>query len=368
MVKAVISRVKNILFCFIFNDNKLQELHNFESTDIGNIYVARIQNYVKDLNSAFVDVGHDSGIYLLNPVESNLVDGDKIKNGAMYLCQLKKEAHNNKQAEVQSKIEINNEYVVITFGGYGIKISKKIQDKDSVDRLKKIAGKYKSDGYEILIRTSAVNLTDEELETEIQNEFDMMNEIISKAKVSKNPSLLHRQAKILDRLRIADEIVTDDHDIYNELKNLYQIRYYDDEYPITNIFGLDNIIDSLKKRKVYLNNGADIVIEHTEALTVIDVNSSKGIIGNKGIEFFDINEAACIEIVRQLMIRNISGIILIDFINMKSESERKKLMDILKNELKKDYNKSVIYGFTKLGLLEMSRSRKNKMNIEYLGR
>lgn len=360
MLKAIITRVNKNLLCFIKDNEKVIEIHDFEKSIIGNIYLARVQNYVTNLDSAFIDIGDKSGVYLHEPKIDNVIDGERIRNGCMYLCQIKKDKRKGKTPEVKSKLDINGKHTVITFGDYGIRVSKKIRNSSKIRDLLKIGHDMKRTGYSIVFRTSSYEESIENIENDIRDVFKKFDTIFNKAKYMSNPGILYEKKDyVFERLNKVDEIVTDDAEIYNEMKEKYSnIRYYQDDYSILSVNSLNKTIDEIKKKIVHINNGANIVIEKTEALTVIDVNSAKAITG-KSIknDIKDINIAAAKESIRQIMIRNISGIILIDFINMVRDDERKEVIETIKKELSRDYTSSVVYGFTKLGLLELSRKR-----------
>ena len=373
MVKAVIIEYEKSKLAFIFRDNKLEELHKFEKNLVGNIYIARIQNYVKKLNGAFIDIGDENGVFLPKPDLLNVIDSsDKqvdIKNGNMYICQVDKEGHDNKKSQVSSKISINGKHVVIIYGDYGVRVSKKIKDENIRETLLKLGNSINRPKFAILFRTSCIDVDIQDIRNDIKDVFSTFDIIFEKAKFSKNPCLLYENKSIIfDRLDKVDEIVTDNAEVFNQLSKEYSnVRMYIDDYPIEAVYEINRIMTDIRKNRIYLKNGANIVIEVTEALTVIDVNSSKAIVGkNKGQSFLEINKVAAKEIARQLRIRNISGIILIDFINMKKNDEYQELMEYIKNELSQDYCKTVVYGFTKLGLLEISRKRINQTIMEYI--
>lgn len=359
--KAIITKVENKKLCFVFEDGKLSELYHFEKSLLNNIYLCRVNNIIESIGGAFVytDVGQG---FLKLPSNNKF----NIKNNDLVVAQVIKESYDSKEFTLSTTITIKGKYVIVKHGERGVAISSKINEESIVDRLKKIYFSNSFDDYFILFRTECKFADIEEIQLELSEIVDNLNKILNIAKYSNKPIKLFENSIDFDVIRDC-EIVTDIKEIYYEIPKEFNAEIYEDDYPLVNIYGLNKEIKKLKNKRVHMKNGSNIVIEDTEALTVIDVNSSKAVSnGKEYVDAYEINEIAARECVRQIKLRNISGIILIDFLNMKKNIDNENIINVLKKELITDKAKSVIYGFTKLGLLEMSRSREYKNLKEYL--
>ena len=340
---------------------------------IGEIYKGRVKNIVPAINSIFVDIGLEKEAYMYY---SNELKDTGIKKGDEILVEIIKEPLNNKGAKVSKNVSIPGRFMVLTLGGSGISFSKRINSPDEKNRIYKIINEI--DGYGITMRTESVTASSEELLEEkikLLEEFDIL---ISKLRYSLNLGKVYGENIILNKV-IVDNLGTqckiisnDDEDLKEISLNLKSnediiIEKYDENIIIFEHYGIEKEILKLRHKKVALNCGGNIVIDKTEAMYVIDVNSSKNI---KGRSFdktiLETNLEAAYEIGRQIRLRNLAGIIVIDFIDMRDYSQKALVMEALKNSLKADKGNVKVFPFTELDLVQIARKRRGKSIYEYL--
>ncbi|MCF0147526.1 MAG: ribonuclease E/G [Clostridium sp.] len=340
---------------------------------IGEIYKGRVKNIVPAINSIFVDIGLEKEAYMYY---SNELKDTGIKKGDEILVEIIKEPLNNKGAKVSKNVSIPGRFMVLTLGGSGISFSKRINSPDEKNRIYKIINEI--DGYGITMRTESVTASSEELLEEkikLLEEFDIL---ISKLRYSLNLGKVYGENIILNKV-IVDNLGTqckiisnDDEDLKEISLNLKSnediiIEKYDENISIFEHYGIEKEILKLRHKKVALNCGGNIVIDKTEAMYVIDVNSSKNI---KGRSFdktiLETNLEAAYEIGRQIRLRNLAGIIVIDFIDMRDYSQKALVMEALKNSLKADKGNVKVFPFTELDLVQIARKRRGKSIYEYL--
>lgn len=357
MKKGVVTNIDGKRLIFIYEDSKLIDIKQAEASTIGDIHLVRVNNVVSNIKSAFINTVNGIGVLKLQR-------NDDVKNSRLTLAQVTKEKHDNKMDTYTTHITIKGKYVVVKYGESSFALSKKI--KENIKRYKKIYSDISNPNYFILFRTSCIDATDKEIIKDIKNVYQEFELIFKKAEISNVPMLLKEENSYI--LKEDIQYITDDKEFYQLLSHNSNIEYYEDSYPLSNLFELKSEIKRLFNKKINLKSGANIVIEPTEALTVIDVNSSKSIVNSKSKRsILDINIEAGIECLRQIRCRNISGIIIIDFLNM-SNSDNEVLIKEIEKEALKDELKVNIYGFTHLGLVEMSRQREKMTLREYMDR
>ena len=344
------------------------------STDpqIGEIYKGRIKNILPSINSIFVDIGLEKEAYMYYSDELKRIG---IKKGQDVLVEILKEPLGNKGAKITYKPSIAGKFAVLTLGGEGISLSKRIRSLEARQRLTKLVKPLRD--VEILFRTDAEEAEDEEILKDLEVLFSKKESLERKlnystalGKVDSN-SLMVRFFSELDNIKTS--IICDDKEqisiIEGFIKNKENIsvKYYDGEVSLFDCYGIEKEILKLRHKKVNLNCGGYIVIDKTEAMYVIDVNSGKH---TKARDFnktiFETNIEAAIEIGRQIKLRNLSGIIVVDFIDMRDENQRPKVLSALKKSLESDKGNTKIYPFTELDLVQLSRRRKGKSIYEYL--
>ena len=378
---------KNIL---LLENGKLTERYVEEEGQErleGNIYLGIVENVLPGMQAAFVDIGKEKNTFIhirdILPKVSNET-GNKnenfskydikeyLKAGSPVLVQVKKDSTNKKGARISAHLSLPGRFVVIMPNEDFITISQKIDSENERDRLKSIVKKCLPQGFGAIVRTSAVLKSEEEIASDVEKTINTYKNIKSKydKEIQKGrnakPQLLYKSEDVVSRILIdlMDQdlyrILTNDKEVFlqvqeklKEAKKEIKLEMQD------NILGMYNIqkqLEELENRKVWLKCGGFITIDKTEALTAIDVNSGK-YTGKKDLEqtIFTVNKEATIEIARQLRLRDIGGIIIIDYIDMQDEENEKKIIELFEENLKKDRSKTQIVGFSKLNLLEMTR-------------
>lgn len=397
MTRAVITTCNNIQYLLIYEENNLAECHPLISNDsfqIGNIYIGRVEKVVKNIQSAFIRLDEDHVGYLpLNDKPAMVVNRTlpkglpSIAEGDKVLVQVGQEALKMKQARVTGNISLAGNYAALDLLTGMVGVSNKIRNAERVEELKTMVS---SDmPYGVVFRTACEQARNDAIRAELQQLSTQMDQIIHKAEYERNTGLIQggkpEYLAIMEEYGWAriDEIQTDNKVIYEELyakKNFVtstnapsdqnhvpdnnsdvnqpRLLYYEDEYPLYKLLSLETEITHLLDRRVWLKSGGFLVIEPTEAMVVIDVNTGKSI-GKKRQEehLLKVNEEAAVEIAKQLRLRNLSGIILVDFINMKQPESRDKLIRTLKSVLHKDKVPSRFVDVTALELYEITRKK-----------
>ena len=376
MREIFIERDELLLRIAIKENGKLVECFFEEVSQdpkIGEIYKGRIKNIVPAINSIFVDIGLEKEAYMYY---SNELKDTGIKKGDDILVEVIKEPLNNKGAKVSKNISIPGRFMVLTLGESGITFSKRINSQEEKGRISEIINDI--DGYGITIRTEAVHAGDEDLLEEklrLLSEFDVLikklNYSLNLGKVYGENIILNKL--IMDNLGAECKIISNDEEDLKEISSIIKsnkdiiIEKYNENISLFNYYGIEKEILKLRHKKVALNCGGNIVIDKTEAMYVIDVNSSKNI---KGRSFdktiLETNLEAAKEIGRQIRLRNLAGIIVIDFIDMRDFSQKALVMEALRDSLKEDKGNVKVFSFTELDLVQIARKRRGKSIYEYL--
>lgn len=352
----------------------------------GNIYLGIVKNVLPGMQSAFVDIGQEKNTFIhirdIIPKASDETGNknekfskynikDYLKQGIPILVQVRKDSTNIKGARISMHISLPGRFVVLMPSQNFITISQKIDKEEERERLKNIVKANLPEEYGAIIRTSAVGKNDAEIINDINkivSKYKEIEEKFNEEKQNKNlkPQLIFRSESILERMltdlidRGLNRICVDDEKIYGEIFNRLKEENKKIELmarkDIIKMYDLENQLEQLKNRKIWLKCGGFITIDKTEALTAIDVNSGK-YTGKQDLEHttFTVNKEATIEIAKQLRLRDIGGIIIIDYIDMQEKENEEKIIELLKENLKKDRSKTQIVGFSKLNLLEMTR-------------
>ena len=363
----------------LFEDGKAMEIRCYEADSIlGNIYRARVSNLSPNINAAFVDIKKGESCYL----SMDDYHGEKLKVGDLVTVQVVRDKIKTKRYAVTTDISLQGDYAVTTlFAPVGV--SSKITDSARKKELKTLvqnlliaeqdAQFYLAEGNvaEIerikkltlggIIRTQAEHAEDAAITREIEGQARLLYSIMKKSEyATQYTCLYHTEVEYIKDIRrmhaLQDvEIVTD---IPEVTEAISEIPLYTDEYTLTLRYSLASLLEKTLSKRAYLKSGAYLVIEPTEAMTVIDVNSGKSIKGKNAEEqFLKINIEAAKEIARQLRLRNISGIVMIDFINMKEESHNHELMKNLAEYVRTDPVRTTVVDMTKLGLVELTRQK-----------
>jgi ribonuclease G len=365
-----------------FNDFQLNRITVADGSRsiLDNIYVGKVKNVVKNINAAFIEIENGILCYLeltkmFNPIFLNQKKNDILVEGDEILVQVIKEVQQNKQPVVTTSFAIKEDHIILTHGKTNIGISSKIGDLSVKNRIKDLLTPYSNTDYGFVVRTSAKDVKEEVLINEINSLVDEYTNIINKANYSTCFSCIKSTPDtfICDIKEMIDknveEIVIEDDNLYevaiaassyiNKSNNITIRHYVDETHPLIKLYSIESNIASLLKERVWLKSGANIVIQHTEALTVVDVNTSKSIRikGDKAATILKINKEAAKEIAYQLSLRNIGGIIIIDFIDMKREEDKKDLLKYLQKYLDLDYVKAIVVDITRLNLVELTRKK-----------
>lgn len=387
MLELIIKRTLKNKEIALIEDGKLIEYYIEENKDErkeGNIYIGIVKDIIKGMQAAFVDIGTEKNSFIhIEDIEPQVdkKEGIKEKNkqdinqiverNQKLLVQVKKDSNDKKGARISTHINLPSKYIVLMPNTNIITVSQKIEDKKEQERLLKIVKENISEGNGAVIRTSAEG-KDKELIEDINYIENKWEDIIStNIDVSKNKAqLLYTSQDIVEKMLLdlvekkLERITVCDNRDYNtvirmkkensEYKNI-QVAIKDED-TIFKTYDLEKQIEKSKNRKIWLKCGGFITIDKTEALTAIDVNTGK-YIGKDSVSdtVYKVNEEATKEIAKQLRLRDIGGIIIIDYIDMKNEENKQKIEELLKQELKKDRTKTQVEGFSKLELMELTR-------------
>lgn len=361
----------NILLGFYFINDELYRIQNFSDNSlIGNIYCGYVKDVVKNIDAAFVEFGDNlKGFLSLKNIEK------KPKSGGKILVQVAGDKIKTKDYALTLKLNLSSDNLVMVVGGSGISISRKITDNDTRNRLKSSLSSLDTGEYGFILRTSGADCSMEDILAQADLLKKQYEDILRKFNFSTSKALLFENNKIVNACnefinKYSGEIKTDNENVYKFLTNsrISATYFTDTSISLCNKYTLGKHLKNALSKKVWLKSGAYLVIEVTEALTVIDVNTGKAEFhNNKEKTFEKINLEAALEISKQLRIRNISGIIIVDFINMSKKESCQNLEDILKSYVDCDYVKCNIWGMTHLGLMEISRQKKEKPLKEIVG-
>ncbi|WP_413379468.1 Rne/Rng family ribonuclease [Alkalihalobacillus sp. 1P02AB] len=356
-----------------------------EKRIVGNIYLARVVNVLPGMQAAFVDIGREKNgfIYRDDLLSFHLLEEEDEKKkkrsisefvtqGEELLVQVTKEGFGTKGPRLTSLISLPGRYVVyLPEGGY-VGVSRRFSSEDERERLRGIGENLLQDNEGVIIRTICEGLSAEELKQELHFLRAFWAELRQDLVEKKAPSLLHQDSGLFERIvrdfahHSIGEIVIDHLPDYKRLKLLFEsyphlgnaLRLYHGKENIFEAFGVEKELEKALKRQVWLKNGAYLMIDQTEALTVVDVNTGK-FTGKTNLEdtILKTNIEATKEIANQLRLRDISGIIVIDFIDMKKEEHKEAVLKAFKKALKSDRTKTNVVGMSGLGLVEMTRKK-----------
>lgn len=373
----------------LLENNELVELYIEEDNNkriVGNIYKGRVINVLPGMEAAFVDIGLDKNAFLhvkdaipkdmLFNKDINIKDisiRDVVKAGQEIVVQVVKEPIGTKGARITTHITIPGRYVVLMpFTNY-IGISSRITNEEERERLKELASEIKPDNMGVILRTAAEGIELDEIKDDIEFVLKVYNKIEKEKNLGYAPRIIYEDLDLIHKTvrdvftKDIQRLIINDKEKYKSIIKLVElisphlkqrVQYFDNSYDIFAHFGIDAMIKKTLERKIWLKSGGYIIIDETEALTAIDVNTGK-YVGKINLEdtVFKTNIEAAKEIAKQLRLRNIGGIIIIDFIDMKEEEDIEEVLNCLENELKKDRTKAMVLGMTKLGLVEMTRKK-----------
>jgi ribonuclease E len=354
----------------------------------GNIYIGRVQNVLPGMEAAFVDIATPKNAVLYRgDVQYDPDDVEKgsrkeqpriediLKAKQSILCQVTKNPIAHKGARLTQEVSLPGRFVVLVPNSTTYGISKRLPDGER-KRLRNILDKAKPKHHGVIVRTAAENVTSEEIERDVRRLVAQWDEIEALAKKTKAPALLYREPEAAVRI-IREEftkdfrgVIIDDRELYEEIKGYVEsitpaladrVEYYDTDAEKLPLFERQHIDEQLRKaldRKVWLPSGGSLIIEGTEALTVIDVNTGKNV-GKSSLEetVYRNNLEAAEEVANQLRLRDIGGIIVIDFVDMEVAKNRAEVIKTFRAALARDKTRTQVFDISELGLVEMTRKR-----------
>ncbi|MEA4825468.1 MAG: Rne/Rng family ribonuclease, partial [Clostridium sp.] len=374
-----IERDKEILRIALRENGRLKECfieEESEEPSPGEIYKGIVKNIVPAIKCAFIDIGFKKNAYMYLHRKFN---NENIKTGDEVIVEIMKEPIGEKGPKVTSQISIPGRYVVIVTYNNEINFSKKIEDDaEFVSYVNQSIRKPSDIG--IMIRTNTVNANIEDINKEIEELYEQYKRIIREGSYSIKPKLIYNGGS-LGKLLIdilsenTGRVVVNTEDDYDNVKGFLEnksdlnltLELYKEKQNLFSYHNIEKEILALRNSKVVLPSGGNIIIEKTEAMYVIDVNSSKNV-KQSSIDKTALltNLEAAEEIARQIMLRNLSGIIIIDFIDIDNYENKKKVLQVLKESFKYDKKKTVIYPFTQLNLVQIARKRRGKSIYDYI--
>ncbi len=377
----------------LLEDNELMEYRvEREERVVGSIFKGIVQNVLPGMDAAFVDIGLERNAYLsiadVLPEESGNDNSpatmrrnelrrrkikDLLQSGQQIMVQVTKGPRGTKGARVSTRIALPGRYVVLMPEGHNCGVSRKIEERSERERLKRVGDHIRPDGFGLILRTECDGRTELELRQDVAYLQSLWTEVLRNAKALRAPACVHKDQSLLFRTvrdlfgEDISKMVIDDPDEYEKVnliaakvapQLLDKLTLYDRETPIFDHFGIEKELDRIMQHKVPLKSGGSLVIDEMEALTAIDVNTGKHV-GSTSLSdtILHANLEAANEILRQLRLRDMGGIIVCDFIDMEDESDRKRVMDHFLHGLERDRARTRIGKISSLGLVELTRKR-----------
>lgn len=382
----------------VIENGKLCEMHyeRGKAEGIsGNIYTGSVKNVLPGMNAAFVDIGLDKNAFLyagdigfdtrgdkaLAGKLESLSIRDMVRPGQEIMVQVVKEPGGTKGPRISSHITLPGRMLVLLPTLRYIGISRRIENEGERARLRSIASKLLDEhGMGVIMRTASEGADEDALAAEYQELVCVWNDVANRGRTVKAPALIYdggslERTAVRDIASADDEIITDDARVFSRLQAeagvyapdmLQHISMHGSEIPLFDVYGIEAEYEKALRHHVWLDCGGYLVIDHTEALTVIDVNTGKHT-GRRDIEetILQTNLQAAVETARQLRLRDIGGIIIVDFIDMKHDEDREELLEVLRREMRADRTPSAVVGMTALGLVELTR-KKQRLSAQKL--
>lgn len=393
----VVSRRGSQIFSFLLSGSKAVEIHCDacrEDSILDEIYIGKVQNIVKNISAAFVEIAPGTVCYLpledlKHPVYTKKGTSQNIQQGDELLVQVKREGIKTKAPAVTTNLTLHGKYALLTTGNTQISVSSKLPKEEKERLLRVVKDNSSADNgslegmsageraYGWLLRTNAGGASPEVIKKDLLRLQAKYEELIKTAQYRTCFScLLARPSAYLKRLsdlytKEVDEILTDDRELFEQMTEYFQenqpedtvkLRFYEDRLlPMEKLYSLDRHLKEALGERVWLKSGGYLVIQPTEALTVIDVNTGKFTAGKKKeAAFLKLNQEAALEAARQIRLRNLSGIVIIDFINMEETESETQLLRTLDGALRLDPIRTTLVDMTKLSLVEITRMKKER--------
>ena len=391
MYKYCLAKRKNKILSFLIDENDLTMEIHCDTPDsrilLGNIYVGKVKNIAKNLQAAFVEILPGVICYLpledlRAPLYTKKGSSPNLQQGDELVVQISREAIKTKAPSLTTNLCFQGKYVILEAGKTGIGVSRKLPEEER-ERLRSLGQrtleKLKQEEFQIsiVLRTNAANVPEEEIEEELKKLLSRFQAIKETAVYRTCYSCLYQSPAIWMRRILSlnysglESIVIGDEALYGQAKAYLEaeqpelagrlIRYQDPLLPMEKLYSMEHRLEEALGERVWMKSGAYLVIQPTEALTVVDVNSGKCETGKKKeTALLKINLEAARETARQLRLRNLSGIIIIDFINMEEETSRLQVMEELRKWLLQDPVQARVIDMTKLDLVEVTRKKVEK--------
>ena len=369
-----IAAIENGRLVEIYEDNEQSK----KARNEGNIYLGIVRDIVPGMQAAFIDIGTDKKSFIhvkdvVPQVDEKIekkFEGkikDLVKTGQKILIQVQKDSNDKKGARTSTHIKLTGKYVILMPKTNIVTISQKIENEKEKERLINILKSKLPENTGAIIRTAAENKTSQEINLDLEQLMKKWEKIKSKYEQGgNNPQLLYKSPSILEKLILdlpedrIEKIEVNDQKEYEEIKDIIEDAHenikLEVQQNLLEKYELEKQIEKTKQRKIWLNCGGFITIDPTEALVAIDVNSGK-FTGKSTLEetVYKVNYEATIEIAKQLRLRDIGGIIIIDYIDMQKQENKDKIEKLLRESLKQDRAKTQVEGFTNLNLMELTR-------------
>lgn len=353
---------------------------------VGNIYLGRVQNVLPGMQAAFVDIGLERNAFLyagdvfmpgdsfdeLEKIPETRKIGDMLKPGQDVLVQVSKDPVGTKGARVTTHLTLAGRSLVLMPTVDYIGVSRRIEKEEERVRLRKLIKELKPLDTGIIVRTASAGRTKEAFQEEIDSLQKLYQDLLARSRKSKAPALLHEEQSLLFRtvrdllMKDVDRVFVNDTEAYNKIRDFADVMapklkpriLFKDSEALFDRYESESKIDRALSRKVWLKSGGYLIIDRAEALTVIDVNTGR-YVGKDNLEktITATNCEAANEIALQLRLRDIGGIVIIDFIDMEKEAHRQLVLSTLKNAMRADHTRSHVFGFTHLGLVELTRKK-----------
>lgn len=361
----------------IVEDGSLEKIiieEKNKKVKVKNIYRGKVEKVIPTMNACFVNIGEKNSGYLKVDKDQKIIEGENI------LVQVIKEEKGDKRSKLSTEIDFSGKYLVYIPSNTKVVFSNKIKDKDEKKRLQKELLEVSEGEKGFIIRTEAEGISSEQMKTDVEELRKKYRKVIDDYESSFYPKLLYSGEESVTSYIIenisedVNKIIYTDGEFDGEIRTIIKERdrkYLDllkreKNIDVFEAYGVNNMIKKYTSRNVWLKSGAYIVIDKTEAMTVIDVNTGS-FKGKSGYEdtVFNVNMEAADEIVRQIIMRDISGIIIVDFIDMNVKNNKKELLEKLNKLFEKEGRRTKVHGYTKLGLVEISRMRKEQSIEQY---
>ncbi|MDQ7819413.1 MAG: Rne/Rng family ribonuclease [Armatimonadota bacterium] len=372
----------------VLDDGRLVNLYIERGEPLaGNIYKGRVAAVLPGMEAAFVDIGLERNAFLhVGDIRSQRLAGEEVEEsfgrgaiaerlrvGQEILVQVTKEPMGTKGARVTTYLALPAYYLVLMPTVNYVGVSRRIENEQERRRLRQLADRLRPPGMGVIVRTAAEGATEKELADDIRFLLQLWSTVEERSRSSRAPALVYQDLRLIRRVvrdLFTEEVsrfLIDSPEEYQRIADLVRsfapklvsrLQLYQGEEPVFEALGVEREVDKALRRKVWLRSGGYIVVDRTEALTVIDVNSGK-YVGKTDLAstIFRTNMEAVDEVVRQITLRDIGGIILVDFIDMENEHHRRQVMQALQEAVRRDRSKMHIIDLTALGLVEITRKR-----------